>query len=88
MCGGGKYRSKAEVDEWKQRDPLEITLGRVKAEDAVTKVEYDAWDAEILAQIDDEIVPFAEASPDPDPKDLMRYVFVEDDPWVRPEGGN
>ncbi len=86
MSDGGKYRSQEEVDEWKKRDPIEITFDRLASEDAITRDELDAWDAEILAELEDVIVPFADASPEPDPKDLMRHVFVENDPWVHPNG--
>ena len=87
MSDSGKYRSKDEVDDWKQRDPIEITFATLEAEGAMTRAELDAWDVEILARIDDEIVPFAEQSPEPDPADLLKYVFVEGDPWVHPAAG-
>ncbi len=88
MSDGGKYRTKAEVDEWKTRDPIDVEFARLEAEGLITRAELDAWDEEILSQIEDEIVPFAESSPEPDPADLSRHVFVENDPWVRPQGGN
>lgn len=89
MSDSGKYRSKDEVDDWKQRDPIEITFARLEQDGDMTRAELDQWDAEILAEIEDEIVPFAESSPDPNPEDLVKYVLVENDPWVNPPpGGN
>ncbi|MCO4773705.1 MAG: pyruvate dehydrogenase (acetyl-transferring) E1 component subunit alpha [Deltaproteobacteria bacterium] len=82
MSDGGAYRSKEEVEEWRKKDPLEILLARMIEDGEITREEYDAWDEEILSEIEDEIVPFAENSPDPDPADLTRYVLVEDDPYV------
>ncbi len=82
MSDGGAYRSKEEVEEWRKKDPLEVLLDRMVDDGQLTREEYAAWDEEILAEIEDEIVPFAEESPLPDPADLTRYVYVEDDPWV------
>ena len=56
-----------------------------------TREAFNAMDEIILSEIEDEIVPFAENSPEPDPADLTRYVLVEDDPWVHggpAKGGN
>jgi len=82
MSDGGAYRSKDEVEEWRKKDPLEVLLDRMVDDGQFTREEFAAWDEEILSEIEDEIVPFAEESPLPDPADLTRYVYVEDDPWV------
>jgi pyruvate dehydrogenase E1 component alpha subunit len=82
MSDGGAYRTKDEIEEWRKKDPLEVLLDRMVEAGEVTREEYAAMDEAILAEIEDEIVPFAEESPEPDPKDLTRFVFVEGDPWV------
>jgi pyruvate dehydrogenase E1 component alpha subunit len=82
MSDGGAYRTKDEIEEWRKKDPLELLLDRMVEAGEVTREEYAAMDEAILAEIEDEIVPFAEESPEPDPKDLTRFVFVEGDPWV------
>jgi pyruvate dehydrogenase E1 component alpha subunit len=42
-----------------------------------TADELKSIDKEIQAIVDDS-VEFAEASPDPDPSELRRYIFAED----------
>jgi pyruvate dehydrogenase E1 component alpha subunit len=82
MSDGQGYRSKAEVEEWQQRDPLEIALRKLEAEGAMTRDQFAAMDKDVLAEVS-ECVAFADASPPPDVGDLHRYTFVEGDPWVR-----
>lgn len=82
MSDGGAYRSKEEVEEWRKKDPIEVLKDRLIASGDLTEDEFQGWDDAILSEIEDEIVPFAEESPEPDPADLTRYVLVEDDPWV------
>lgn len=91
MSDGGAYRTKGEVEEWRQKDPIEILLSRMIEAGETTREAFHAMDEIILSEIEDEIVPFAENSPEPDPADLTRYVLVEDDPWVHggpAKGGN
>jgi pyruvate dehydrogenase E1 component alpha subunit len=70
------YRSKAEVEEWKQRDPLvvfgtQLTEAGVLDEDAIASIE-----AEIGAEID-AAVEFAEAGTLEPVEDLTRFVYHE-----------
>ena len=39
-------------------------------------------DTEILDEIEDEIIAFAESSPEPRVDELEKYVLAENDPWV------
>jgi pyruvate dehydrogenase E1 component alpha subunit len=73
---GAVYRTKEEVEQEKQRDP--ILLFREKAlaagwlaEDDVRKIEKDAND------LVDEAVAFADASPEPALEELLTDVFKE-----------
>jgi pyruvate dehydrogenase E1 component alpha subunit len=40
-------------------------------------------DTEILDEIENEIIAFAEQSPEPDVADVELYALAENDPWVR-----
>ena len=82
MSDGGKYRSKEEEAEWKKRDPLVILRERLVAEGELTAAAYKAMDREILTEIEQVVVRFAEESPDPDPADVHKYVFAGNDPYV------
>jgi pyruvate dehydrogenase E1 component alpha subunit len=82
MSDGGAYRSKTEEDEWKKRDPIRLLKGRLIDAGALTEEEYKVMDRAVMAEIEDEVLPFAEESPEPDVADVDRYVFATDDPWV------
>jgi pyruvate dehydrogenase E1 component alpha subunit len=69
------YRDKAEVDAWRQRDPIErfeqtlIGCGALTADDA------ERLRAEVAAEIES-AVAFAKASPEPDAASLMEDVYA------------
>jgi pyruvate dehydrogenase E1 component alpha subunit len=66
------YRDKAEVERWKQRDPIESLVRDAEIDDATVA----AIDAEVTAVIDD-AVAYAEAG-HPEPiEDLLRFVTTE-----------
>ncbi len=48
----------------------------------LTKNDYKALDTEILDEIENEIIAFAESSPEPRVEELEKYIFAENDPWV------
>jgi pyruvate dehydrogenase E1 component subunit alpha len=54
------YRDKAEVEGWKQRDPLAIAAGQLKTDGAATDADLADVDRHVAAEID-EAVRFAEA---------------------------
>ena len=48
----------------------------------MTKQGFKALDTEILDEIEDEIIAFSEASPEPRVDELEKYTFAENDSWV------
>jgi pyruvate dehydrogenase E1 component alpha subunit len=91
MSDSNTYRSKDEEKEWIERDPINILRERLIKAKALTLAEFKAMDKEILDRIDNEIVPFAEQSPEPNVAELEKYLFAENDPWVKggvPGGAN
>jgi TPP-dependent pyruvate/acetoin dehydrogenase alpha subunit len=71
------YRSKAEVEEWKKRDPLvvfgaQLTEAGILEDDAIADVEQ-----EIQAEID-AAVEFAEVGTPEPVDDLTRFVYHEE----------
>jgi pyruvate dehydrogenase E1 component alpha subunit len=40
-------------------------------------------DKKLIAEIDDDIVKYAEESPEPDVAELEKYVLADNDPYVR-----
>ena len=76
MSDSGAYRSKEEVEQWAQRDPIGIYKKRLEAAGIIDAAAFQAMDEEILEQIENEIVRFALESPEPRVEDLERYVYV------------
>lgn len=78
MSDPQKYRSKDEVEEYKQRDPIEVTRKKILDKKFATEAELDAIDQKIVAQVE-ESVKFAEESSYPDASDALKHIYVQDD---------
>ncbi len=78
MSDPAKYRSKKEVEEYKQKDPLETTLATIMKNNYATAGEIADLNEKILTEIDD-CVKFAEESPYPDPSELYTDNYIEAD---------
>jgi pyruvate dehydrogenase E1 component alpha subunit len=82
MSDPAKYRSKDEVEDYKQKDPIE----QVKATILKKKYADEKWLEEIEAKIKDmveESVKFAEESPYPEVSELYTDVYVQTDyPYI------
>jgi pyruvate dehydrogenase E1 component subunit alpha len=72
----GVYRTKDEVEEQKQRDPISRLALKLKEEGALDQAGLDALDAAARAEVD-EAVRVADASPDPDPAELTTNVLAD-----------
>ena len=83
MSDSNAYRAKDEEKEWSERDPITILRDSLIKDGQLTAEEFKAMDRELINHIEDEIITFAEASPDPKVEDLEKYVLAEDDPYVR-----
>lgn len=72
-----KYRTKEEVEEYKDRDPLSIVLDVIKENNYATDEELAAIDSRIAAEVD-ETVRFAEESPWPDDDEVLKDVYIDE----------
>lgn len=82
MSDPQKYRTKEEVEEYKQRDPIEQVLATIRENKILTDEEIDAIVKKVKKQVDD-AVKFAEESPLPDGMDAFKEVYVQEDyPFV------
>jgi pyruvate dehydrogenase E1 component alpha subunit/2-oxoisovalerate dehydrogenase E1 component len=70
------YRSKAEVEEWKQRDPIACFFARLKGRGTLGDADMDALEADVKREVD-EAVAFAEACSCEPLEDLTRFVYSE-----------
>lgn len=83
MSDPQKYRTKEEVAEWKQRDPIELIKDRILSQKIATEEELSAIDAKIKVQVE-ESVTFAEESPWPKPEEAFEDIYVQEDyPFLR-----
>ncbi|WP_298910048.1 pyruvate dehydrogenase (acetyl-transferring) E1 component subunit alpha [uncultured Nostoc sp.] len=73
-----EMRSKAEKEFWFARDPIKKLAAYLLEENLADEQEIKAIDRKIQDVID-EAVKFAESSPEPDPSELYRFVFAEDE---------
>jgi TPP-dependent pyruvate/acetoin dehydrogenase alpha subunit len=70
------YRSKAEMDEWKDRDPVSGFRARLRADARVAEVEVAAIEKAVQLALD-EAVAFAASSPKPAPETALMGVYGE-----------
>ncbi len=73
-----KYRTKTELQDYKDRDPVKETEKKIIDNKIATKKEIDAIKAAIKQEID-EAVAFAESSPYPDPSELYTDNYIQED---------
>jgi pyruvate dehydrogenase E1 component alpha subunit len=70
------YRTKEEVEQWKQRDPIQLFRKRVLAEKLLPESEMNALDVEIKKAVE-EAVEFGRTSPEPELETALTDIFTE-----------
>jgi len=71
-----RYRTKEEVEKWREDDPIGILERQILKEKLAAKDELEAIDQEIEAELAD-AVKFAEQSPLPEPEALFADIYVD-----------
>jgi pyruvate dehydrogenase E1 component alpha subunit len=80
-CGGHSpadpevYRTKAEVEEWRERDPINTFAARVQADGLIDDDGIEAMREE-AEQVVTAAVEFADASPEPELDTLYQHLYV------------
>ena len=75
MSDPGKYRTRAEIEKYQERDPIKVFTKTLKDNGILSDSEI----AEIEAQVKEEVeraVRFADESPLPDPKELYTDIYA------------
>lgn len=72
----GTYRTKDEVEEYRQRDPIHVLAERMRAGGYLDDAAFAALEAEVMAEVEDALA-FAEEAPDPEPGALFTDVYAE-----------
>jgi pyruvate dehydrogenase E1 component alpha subunit len=78
MSDPAKYRTKEEMEEYKQKDPVETSLAKLKNDFGVSDQEIEIINDRVKAEID-EAVKFADESPFPDDSEMYKDIYAEDD---------
>ena len=73
MSDPAKYRTREEVNQWMQRDPIAILAKRIQTLGIATEEQLEKIDEEAKAIVQD-AVEFAESSPLPDPNTVLDHV--------------
>jgi pyruvate dehydrogenase E1 component alpha subunit len=71
----GTYRTKEEVEEFRQRDPIKLLEAHMVAAKMIDEAGLKALDEQVVAEVED-AVTFAEESPDPAPEALWTDVLA------------
>jgi pyruvate dehydrogenase E1 component alpha subunit len=71
-----KYRTKEEVEEYKQRDPIEQVKKTLLDNKYATVEEIEAIDKRVELEVE-ESVKFAEESPWPDDNEVLKDIYVD-----------
>ena len=74
----GKYRSKEELENYQDQDPVKMTEKKILTNKIATEAEIEAIKAKIEAEMDD-AVQFAEESPLPTADLLFEANYVQED---------
>ncbi|HXX83126.1 MAG TPA: pyruvate dehydrogenase (acetyl-transferring) E1 component subunit alpha [Casimicrobiaceae bacterium] len=75
MADPDLYRSKAEVEEWKHRCPIETFAAMLRSEGLLSDAERQAMEADVAAEIA-EAIAVADAGPWEPTEDLTRDVYT------------
>ena len=86
MSDAKGYRTKEEEAEWEKRDPIILLSKKLKQAGVVTDADIKAMEKSVDDEIENEVIKFAEESPEPRLEDLNKYV-LDDNPdprWIGP----
>jgi pyruvate dehydrogenase E1 component alpha subunit len=78
MSDPAKYRTKEEVEEYKDKDPINQVLVTIQKNKWATEAEIEAINEKVKQQVD-QCVQFAEESPWPSDDELLKDVYVQQD---------
>lgn len=82
MSDPAKYRTKEEVEEYKEKDPINVVLKTIMDNGWATEDEIEQINEKVKQEVQ-ESVDFAEESPWPDDSEVYKDIYVEDDyPYI------
>lgn len=78
MSDPAKYRTKEEVEEYKEKDPINLVMKTLLNQKFATEADIEAIHERVKSEVD-EAVQFAEESPFPDESELLTDIYAEPD---------
>jgi pyruvate dehydrogenase E1 component alpha subunit len=83
MSDPQKYRTKDEVADWQEQDPIEHCLKVIKENKYLNDKQIEEINNWVKNEVE-ESVKFAEESPLPEPEELYKDVYMQEDyPYIR-----
>jgi pyruvate dehydrogenase E1 component alpha subunit len=83
MSDPAKYRTKEELEEYKTQDPIERVRKTILDQKFASEKDLEAIEEKIEAIVA-ESVEFAENSPYPDPEEIFKDVYQQEDyPFIK-----
>jgi pyruvate dehydrogenase E1 component alpha subunit len=83
MSDPAKYRTKEELEEYRNQDPIEVVRTTILDNNYATEQDLEEIDNKIKAQVA-ESVEFAESSPYPTVDELFKDVYAQQDyPYIQ-----
>src|SRR5262249_15154906 len=83
MSDPATYRTKEEVEQWRQRDPVPLSRLRLIRELGASEDELVSLEAAVKAEVQ-EAARFAESSPPAEAESVWRYVYSDPELTVPP----
>ena len=78
MSDPQKYRTKEELEEYKEKDPIEHVLKVLQTQFKVSEKDIEAINERVKKEVEDSVT-FAEESPWPDDNELLKDVYIQQD---------
>src|SRR3989442_511206 len=75
MSDPGKYRTRAEIEKYQERDPIKLFTATLIENDVLTDKRIEEFEAEIKEEVE-HAARFAEDSPEPEPEELYTNVYA------------
>jgi len=75
MSDPGKYRTRAEIEKYQERDPIKLFTATLIENDVLTDKGIEEFEADIKEEVE-HAARFAEDSPEPEPEELYTNVYA------------
>ena len=75
MSDPGKYRTRAEIEKYQERDPIKLFRAALQENDVLSEDDTSALEAQVKDQVE-AAAKFAEGSPEPEARELYTDVYA------------